>query len=79
MPPPSTRGLVQVFTGDGKGKTSAALGAVLRALGQGLRVHITFFMKGDYEYGERNILAKLTNVDVASFGLGIRAIGVRYG
>jgi len=67
-PEPLGRGLVQVFTGDGKGKTSAALGVVLRALGHGLRVYIAFFMKGDYPYGERRILSKLTNVDIASFG-----------
>jgi len=65
---PFSQGLVQIFTGDGKGKTSAALGAVLRALGHGLRVHIVFFLKGDYPYGERNILSKLPNVTMASFG-----------
>jgi cob(I)alamin adenosyltransferase len=59
---------VQVFTGDGKGKTTAALGTVIRALGQGRRVYIVFFMKGDYPYGERNILAQLANVEIASFG-----------
>ena len=67
-PEPPGRGLVQVFTGDGKGKTTAALGAVVRALGQGRRVYIVFFMKGDYPYGERNILAQLANVEIASFG-----------
>jgi len=61
--------MVQVFTGNGKGKTSAALGAVLRALGHGLRVYIVFFMKGKYPYGEFNTLSKLPNIDVASFGL----------
>jgi len=63
------KGIVQVFTGNGKGKTSAALGAVLRALGHGLRVCIVFFMKGKYPYGEFSTLSKLPNVDVASFGL----------
>lgn len=63
-----SQGLVQVFTGDGKGKTTAALGAVMRALGQGLRVYLVFFMKGDYPYGERRILAQLPDVDLASFG-----------
>ena len=61
-------GLVQIFTGDGKGKTTAALGTVMRALGHGLRVYIVFFMKGDYLYGERNILNKLPNVTITSFG-----------
>jgi cob(I)alamin adenosyltransferase len=62
------QGLTQVFTGDGKGKTSAALGSAIRALGHGLRVFIIFFMKGDYPYGERNILSKLPNLTLASFG-----------
>lgn len=69
--PPSesfSRGLVQIFTGDGRGKTSAALGTVLRALGHGLRVYIVFFMKDDYVYGERNILSNLPNVTMVSFG-----------
>ena len=61
-------GLVQIFTGDGKGKTSAALGAAMRASGHGLRVHITFFMKGDYPYGEQSALALLPNITVARFG-----------
>ena len=65
---PSRQGLVQIFTGDGKGKTSAALGTVLRASGHGLRVFVVFFMKGDYPYGEFCTLPKLPNVDVASFG-----------
>lgn len=67
-PEPPSRGLVQVFTGDGKGKTTAALGTVIRALGQGRRVYIVFFMKGDYPYGERNILAQLDHVEVVGFG-----------
>ena len=64
----NSKRLVQVLTGDGRGKTSAALGTVIRAIGQGLRVYIVFFMKGDYPYGERNILAKLPNVTMVSFG-----------
>lgn len=67
-PEPFTRGLVQVFTGNGKGKTSAALGIVLRAIGQGLRVFIVYFMKGDYPYGEINSLARLPNVTFVRFG-----------
>jgi len=63
------KGLVQVFTGNGKGKTSAALGSILRATGHGLKVFIVFFMKGKYPYGEFSSLPKLPNVEVASFGL----------
>lgn len=65
---PSKRGLVQIFTGDGKGKTTAALGVVLRALGHGLRVCIVAFMKGGYPYGEWEVLSKLPNVRIARFG-----------
>ena len=61
-------GLVQVFTGDGKGKTSAALGIALRAAGHGLHTHITFFMKGEYPYGEQKTLVLLPNISVARFG-----------
>jgi len=42
------KGLVQVFTGNGKGKTTAALGTVIRAAGHGFRIYIVSFMKGDY-------------------------------
>jgi cob(I)alamin adenosyltransferase len=62
------KGLVQVFTGNGKGKTTAALGTVLRALGQGLQVCIISFMKGDYPYGEYEALGRLPGVTVFRYG-----------
>ena len=65
---PFSRGLVQVYTGSGKGKTTAALGLVMRSLGHGARVSIVFFMKGDYPYGELSTLSKLPNVDFQLFG-----------
>ncbi|MDO8568250.1 MAG: cob(I)yrinic acid a,c-diamide adenosyltransferase [Dehalococcoidales bacterium] len=68
----SKKRLVQVFTGDGKGKTSAALGEVVRAAGQGLRAYVVFFMKGDYPYGEFKTLPTLPNVEIAKFGFNCR-------
>ncbi|MGE5248224.1 MAG: cob(I)yrinic acid a,c-diamide adenosyltransferase [Verrucomicrobiota bacterium] len=46
------RGYLQVYTGNGKGKTTAALGLAVRAAGHGLRVFILQFMKGRIDYGE---------------------------
>lgn len=46
------RGYIQVYTGDGKGKTTAALGLAVRAAGHGLRTIILQFMKGWIDYGE---------------------------
>jgi len=64
----NAKGLVQVFTGNGKGKTTAALGAVLRAAGHGLKIYIVFFMKGDYDRGEFKALARFPNVEVSRSG-----------
>ena len=61
-------GLIQVYTGNGKGKTTAALGLAIRALGHGAKVHIIFFMKGKFPYGEREILSKLPNLSYQVFG-----------
>lgn len=61
-------GLVEVFTGNGKGKTTAALGIVLRAIAHNLKVYIVYFMKGGYPYGEQQVFSKLPNVDFSVFG-----------
>jgi cob(I)alamin adenosyltransferase len=47
------QGLIQVYTGNGKGKTTASLGLALRAVGRGLKVCMIQFMKGGGPYGEQ--------------------------
>lgn len=59
--------MIQVYTGCGKGKTTAALGAALRASGAGLKVYICQFLKGKY-YCELAALKKLKNIKVDQFG-----------
>lgn len=59
--------LIQVFTGCGKGKTTAALGLSLRAAGRGLKVYIAQFLKcGDT--GELKSLKKIKNITIEQFG-----------
>ncbi len=65
---PRFRGYVQVYTGDGKGKTTAALGLALRAAGSGFRTYIGQFMKGQ-RYGELKSVKKLAPlVTIEQFG-----------
>jgi cob(I)alamin adenosyltransferase len=59
LEPEERRGLVVVITGNGKGKTTSALGMALRACGHGMRVCIIQFMKGDLYAGEWDGVKKL--------------------
>ncbi|MBE0512280.1 cob(I)yrinic acid a,c-diamide adenosyltransferase [Candidatus Bathyarchaeota archaeon] len=64
------RGLIQVYTGDGKGKTSAAFGLALRAVGRGLKVYMIQFIKGGFDYGELYVVERLPNFRLKAFGRG---------
>ena len=55
-------GYIQVYTGDGKGKTTASLGLTMRALGRGWNVLIVMFTKGGDNYGELYSFTNLSNV-----------------
>jgi cob(I)alamin adenosyltransferase len=59
--------LIQVYTGNGKGKTTAALGLAIRAAGAGYKVYICQFLKGRY-CSELTSLRKLKNIRVEQFG-----------
>ncbi|NMA68772.1 MAG: cob(I)yrinic acid a,c-diamide adenosyltransferase [Desulfitobacterium sp.] len=62
------KGLLLVYTGNGKGKTTAALGLSLRALGHGQKVGFLQFMKGSRNYGEVKISEKLSNLTLEQTG-----------
>ncbi len=63
------KGTVQVYTGNGKGKTTAALGQALRACGHGLRVIMIQFMKGSKNYGEIAIAPRIPGFEIIQSGL----------
>jgi len=60
--------MIQVYTGNGKGKTTASLGLISRALGRGKKVCLIQFMKKKYDYGEIRFLEKQENIDIFQFG-----------
>ena len=64
------KGLLIVFTGPGKGKTTAAFGMALRAIGHGMRVGIVQFIKGGQASAERTVLSSFNNVDFQVIGDG---------
>lgn len=61
-------GLVQVYTGDGKGKTTAALGLALRASGRGLNVMMIQFLKPDAGFGEQEAVKSIPNFTIVPTG-----------
>lgn len=68
--PAKRQGLVVVYTGHGKGKTTAALGIVFRALGRGMRVAVVQFIKGKWKTGERVFAEKLEGLEFHVMGRG---------
>jgi cob(I)alamin adenosyltransferase len=66
---PLSKGTIQVYTGDGKGKTTAALGLALRACGHGFKVLMIQFMKGSKNYGEVMISAEIPGFTLIQSGL----------
>ena len=57
------KGLLLVHTGEGKGKTTAAIGLAVRAWGDGFRILILQFIKGSWKYGELSTLKALAEID----------------
>lgn len=70
-----TKGLLIVYTGNGKGKTTASLGMTIRAVGYGWKVSIVQFIKGTWKYGEIDGIKKLSpNVELNIMGAGFVGI-----
>ncbi len=61
------KGLIQIYTGNGKGKTTAALGLALRAAGRDKRILIVQFMK-KWDYGELHSIKKIPRITIKTFG-----------
>ena len=64
------QGLTLIYTGDGKGKTTAAIGLTVRAAGNRMRVFFLQFIKGQWKTGEREILRAMPGVDLEVTGRG---------
>ncbi len=72
----TSKGYIQVYTGNGKGKTTAAFGLALRAIGTGMKVYIGQFVKGK-TYNETIAIARyLKNIRVKQYGLGCFIVNI---
>jgi cob(I)alamin adenosyltransferase len=72
----SRRGLILINTGPGKGKTTAALGTALRAVGDGMRVLVLQFLKGSWHYGELDAVEAFDgNFVMKQMGRGFVKVG----
>jgi len=72
----SRRGLILINTGPGKGKTTAALGTAMRAVGNGMRVLVLQFLKGSWHYGELDAVQPFgDNFVVKQMGRGFVKVG----
>ncbi len=72
----SRRGLLLINTGPGKGKTTAALGTALRAVGNGMRVLVLQFLKGSWHYGELDAVEPFgDNFVIRQMGRGFEKVG----
>src|SRR5277367_3682459 len=70
------RGLVLINTGPGKGKTTAAMGTALRAVGNGMRVLMLQFLKGSWHYGELDAVKAFgDNFVMKQLGRGFVKVG----
>ena len=74
---PEEKGLLIVYTGPGKGKTTCALGTAFRAVGQGLRVLMVQFIKGSWHYGELDAAKMLGDdkMEIRPMGRGFVKVG----
>jgi cob(I)alamin adenosyltransferase len=68
MDPKLQPGIIQIYFGSGKGKTTAALGLAFRSLGHNFKVYMIQFMKGNVKYGELNSAEKFKNFKLSQFG-----------
>ena len=69
-PLPKSNGLLVIYTGDGKGKTTAALGMMTRCLGRGYPVGVVQFIKGKWKTGERMFAESFPNLTFHTMGRG---------